>query len=284
MHPTLFFPLIHTYGLMLAVGFYAAWWLGARQGKAEGLDTDLVGNLVLIAIIAGIVGARLLYVVLNFDPREPLWTVIKVWEGGLVFYGGLIAAAVAVVIYLKWRRVPLWRVADVTAPAIAIGQAFGRIGCFLNGCCFGGPATAGFPLAVRFPGEIGPDGKPLGSPAFGDQFYRKWLDGDWTASLSVHPTQLYDAVFLFLIAGILVAAMPRRRRYGEVFGLMAILNAASRLGTELVRRDEGAALLGLTAGQIGAIVVLLAGLAIFLWARTRGEPVAGIPAMDEKCA
>jgi len=273
MHPNLFFPFIHSYGVMLAVGFYAGWWLASRRAKAEGVDPDAIGNVVLVSILAGVVGARLLWFALHREPGDSIWALVQVWKGGLVFYGGLIAALVADYIYLKTRKLDPWLVADVVAPAIALGQAFGRIGCFLNGCCFGGVCTPAFPMSVRFPAFLNEQRIPVGSSAFLDHVHRFGLPDSAGASFPVHPTQLYEAVALFLIAALVVAATPYKRRHGELFGLVCILNALARLGVELVRRDTTAVFLGINPGQVGALMVLSLGIAIFAWARRRGTRV-----------
>ncbi|MBM4040316.1 MAG: prolipoprotein diacylglyceryl transferase [Planctomycetes bacterium] len=278
MHPTLFVHFIHSYGLMLAVGFYAGWWLAARRGRAAGIHSDVIGNMILISIVAGVVGARLLWFALHRGPNDSVWMLFEVWRGGLVFYGGLIAALAADYLYLRARRLPPWEVADVVAPAVALGQAFGRIGCFLNGCCYGGMSTADFILRVRFPGHLyfAQDGRPVaeGSPPFCDHVMRFDHDRDLLgslrdtgASLPVHPAQLYEAASLFLICALLVAATPYKRRHGELFGLLCVLNAVSRFGVELVRRDTSPVALGLSAGQVGAVAVLAVGAAILAWAR-----------------
>ena len=281
MHPTLFFDFIHSYGLMLAVGFYAGWWLAARRAKAAGIHPDVIGNIVLISILAGVVGARLLWFALHREPGEPIWVLIEVWKGGLVFYGGLIAAVLADYVYLKKKGLPVWEVADILAPAVALGQAFGRLGCFLNGCCYGGMCSTGFPLGVRFPAFFGESGAPVGSPPFRDhieryetykalpeKLYQELVTA--RASLPVHPTQLYEAIALFFIAAWLIAATPHKRRHGEIFALLCILNAVSRFGAELARRDTVPVLFGLNPGQLGAIGVLAFGLAVLVWARLRG--------------
>lgn len=278
MHPTLIFPFIHSYGVLLAVGFYAAWWLGARRAKAEGIHPDVIGNLVLLSILAGVVGSRILWFALYRDPNDSWWVLIEVWKGGLVFYGGLIAAAVADYVYLRVTRQDVWRIADVAAPAIALGQAFGRLGCFLNGCCFGGVCSASFPLQVRFPAILNESGAPIGSPAFLDHVRRYGLPDNSGASLPVHPTQLYEAASLFMIAALITVATPYKRRQGELFGLVCILNAAARIAVEFVRRDTEPVFLGLNPGQAGALVVLAVGGAIVLWSRLRGERAADSPA------
>ena len=278
MKPTLLVSWIHSYGLMLAVGFYAGWWLAARRAtqQGEGPDAhggkDLVGDLVLLSILFGVGGARILWFVLDASPKEPWWMIFKVWEGGLVFYGGLITAGIADAFYLWRRKVDLWKMADILAPAIAIGQAFGRLGCFLNGCCYGGVCTESFPLGLRFPALFSKTGVPEGSPPFLDHLDHRWLTDAAGSSLPIHPTQLYASLSLFAIAALVVAATPYKRRHGELVAMVVALNALSRLGIELVRRDTGPVMLGLTAGQLAASVLLLAGVALFAWARLKGRP------------
>jgi phosphatidylglycerol:prolipoprotein diacylglycerol transferase len=271
MQPYLLFTWIHTYGLMLAIGFYAGWWLAAWRARAEGVDPDIIGNLVLICIIAGVGGAR----VLNFHfyrrPDEPFWHIIKVWEGGLTFYGGMVAAALAALGYMLWRRLPVWKLADILAPSVALGQAFGRLGCYLNGCCFGGLSST-CAWSVRFPGA-GSFGRVAGSPAYAEHLERGWVIDPAGPSLLVHPTQLYAAAFLFAICALALAAIPLRRRYGEIFGLVCMLNAVSRYAVELVRRDTRPVFLGLRAGQVGAVIIGSIGLGIWLWARRSGTVV-----------
>ena len=272
MQPTLIFSFIHSYGLMLAVGFYAGWWLAARRAKAQGESPDEIGNVVLIAIVAGVGGSRLLYFWQYHRAGEPLWTIVKVWEGGLIFYGGLIAAAIALGVYLWWKKANVWKMADIIAPAVAIGQAFGRIGCFLNGCCYGGVCTQRFALGVRFPAIFAPNGAAIGSAPFLNHLLEhRWITDAAHHSLAVHPTQLYASASLFAITALVLAAEPHKRRHGELFALVAILNALSRFGIELVRRDSAAVALGLKGGQLGAVAVLAGGIAIFAWARWRGR-------------
>jgi phosphatidylglycerol:prolipoprotein diacylglycerol transferase len=200
-----------------------------------------------------------------------LWHIIKVWEGGLTFYGGMVAAALASLAYMLWRRLPVWQLADILAPALALGQAFGRLGCYLNGCCFGGIAAT-CAWSVRFPGA-GLFGREGGSPAYAEHLERGWIRDLAGPSLPVHPTQLYAAAFLFAICALALAAFPLRRRYGEIFGLVCMLNAVSRYAVEFVRRDTPSLLLGMRAGQIGAVVIGSIGLAIWFWARRCGPPV-----------
>ncbi|MFH1731006.1 MAG: prolipoprotein diacylglyceryl transferase [Planctomycetota bacterium] len=142
---------LHSYGLMLVVGFYTAYFLLRWAAKREGLDPKWMVDMLLIAAALGIVGARVFYVIQYGDRVRGFLDFFAIWRGGLVFYGGLVAATAGLVVYVKVKKLPTWKVADAAAPAVMIGLAFGRVGCFLNGCCWGAVCEESFPLAVRFP-------------------------------------------------------------------------------------------------------------------------------------
>jgi len=153
MHPQLIpgVPFIHTYGLMLVIGFYAAYFLARRTARREGIDPNRMIDILLLAAILGIVGSRLFYVVQFWDRIHGFVDLIAIWRGGLVFYGGLIFATIGLLIYIRRKKLPMWRLADAAAPAIMLGVMFGRLGCFLNGCCWGDVCGDDFALGVRFP-------------------------------------------------------------------------------------------------------------------------------------
>ena len=142
---------IHSYGLMLVVAFYSAYFIARWRARREGIDPERMTDILLIAAVSGIVGARVLYIIQYRDQIKGVLDFFAIWKGGLVFYGGLILAIISLSIYVARKKLPLWKVADAAAPAIMIGLAIGRIGCFLNGCCWGERAEDNFPLAVRFP-------------------------------------------------------------------------------------------------------------------------------------
>jgi phosphatidylglycerol---prolipoprotein diacylglyceryl transferase len=142
---------LHSYGLMLVIGFYSAYFLSRWTSKREGIDPNKMVDLLLIAAVLGIVGARVLYVIQYSDRIHGLMDAIAIWKGGLIFYGGLIAATIGLLIYITKQKLPVWRVADAAAPAIMLGLAIGRVGCLLNGCCWGGVCDESYALAVRFP-------------------------------------------------------------------------------------------------------------------------------------
>jgi prolipoprotein diacylglyceryltransferase len=153
MHPQLIpgIPWLHSYGLMLVIAFYSAYFLSRWTARRERLDPRRMVDVLLLSAVLGIVGSRALYVIHYKDQIRGLLDVLAIWQGGLVFYGGLIAATIGLIIYFRVKKLPMWRFADAAAPAIMLGLAFGRIGCFLNGCCWGARADESCPLAVRFP-------------------------------------------------------------------------------------------------------------------------------------
>ncbi len=153
MHPQVIsgWPYLHSYGLMLVIGFYSAYFLARWRAKKDGLDPAVMIDILLIAAGLGIVGARAFYVVQYSENIKGFADIFAIWNGGLVFYGGLITAMVGLIIYIKRKKLSLWKLADAVAPAIMLGLALGRIGCFLNGCCWGAVCEPGFPLAVQFP-------------------------------------------------------------------------------------------------------------------------------------
>jgi len=166
MHPELFqLPFVHvtvkSYGTMMVIGFLVAVWLMRRLMRREGQNPEDITNLALYALIAGVVGARIMYVI-DYWPsyRDDPLSVFAVWQGGLVYLGGVILAIIVVLLYLRLRHLPVRTYMDVLSIGLMLGLSFGRIGCFLNGCCFG--KVTDLPLGVRF---------PYGSPAYLNQVF-----------------------------------------------------------------------------------------------------------------
>lgn len=126
---------LHTYGVLVALGFLAGITLAMREAGKSGINREKIVDLFFFIVLAAIVGSRILYVFLNFNQyRGDLIGVIRIWEGGLVFYGGLILAAGVTIWYVRRNELELWSIADVLAPSIALGHFFGRLGCFFAGC------------------------------------------------------------------------------------------------------------------------------------------------------
>jgi phosphatidylglycerol:prolipoprotein diacylglycerol transferase len=196
--------------------------LARARGRRAGIDPLHLSRLFLVILLTAVVGSRLLYVAEHAAAyaADP-WRVVRLSEGGLSMYGGLGLALVASVLYARTIGVPFAVLADVCAPSLALGEALTRIGCFLNGCCFGIPSN--LPWGVTFP-----DASPAGH-AFPDT--------------ALHPAQLYAALWSLLVLGLLVHGEQRRHRPGRVNGLFLVLQAAGRLTLELVRHHEPSAVL-----------------------------------------
>ena len=278
---------LSAYFVLLLVGFAVATWSLVRWAKRAGLPHGPIIDVGLASIVGGVLGGRLLhvladgyfwdYVHLCTDPSSVSWAVTqarcsaisgswdaatrvchpvlrdcwawaKFYQGGLVYYGGLLGGAAFAVWILRRDRMPVRTVADAAAPGVAMGLFFGRIGCFLGGCCFG--RATGSALGVRFPGY---------SPASEGQFREHLLGHPGMLSLPVHPTQLYEALGCLAIAVGLGMWSPRRQRFsGQTSLLFLSLYAALRFGLEFLRADDRGALAGLSTSQwIGAVVVVL---------------------------
>lgn len=155
MHPELFsLPFLNiaipSYGAMLGLGFLTALWVARRRSRQAGENPDHITNFATVALVAGIIGARLMYVLHDWsyfleNPKE----VFAVWSGGLEFLGGVIGALLVMILYWRAKKLNVLKFLDILAPALMLGLAFGRMGCFLNGCCFGGLCE--LPWAIRFP-------------------------------------------------------------------------------------------------------------------------------------
>ncbi|MBF0170056.1 MAG: prolipoprotein diacylglyceryl transferase [Nitrospinae bacterium] len=246
MHPILFElgPVtLHTYGLMVAAGFLFGITLAARLGQGDGLDPQKVFDTCFWIVVAAIIGSRLVYIGVNLDHfvAHPL-DVVKLWEGGLVFYGGFLGAIVAGWICVNRYKMDKWVFADVAAPGAALGHIFGRFGCFFAGCCYGKPTDV--PWAVTFSdvASIAPTGVPL------------------------HPTQLYDALNELIIFAILMAVRGRRSFKGQIFFLWIMLYAIGRFIVEGFRGDPRGVWFGelISTSQLFALIGFAVGLAFYL--------------------
>ena len=206
---------LHTYGMLVALGFLAALVVVMRGSRREGLPSEPVLDLAFVAVLAAIVGSRLLYVLFNLQEylADPL-RIFKVWEGGLVFHGGLLLAIPACFLVVRRSNLPAWATADVFAPAIALGQAIGRIGCFAAGCCYGAPWDPPFCVTYTHPDALA----PLNVPLF--------------------PSQLFAFISGIIVFAVLVAYRPRRRAPGQVFWLYLILASTARLAEDAFRGTD----------------------------------------------
>lgn len=238
---------IYWYGVMVALGFVVGSWVAIRRARRYELPPEILSDLVVWLVVSGIVGARLGYVAAHpgefaANPVSVLW----IRQGGLVFYGGMAGAVLATLLFARLRRVSLWKIADTMAPAVPIGHAFGRIGCLLNGCCFG--RVCDLPWAVYLHGE-----------------HR-------------HPSQAYMAIGNALVAALVLLIERRSRsrpglalRSGQLFWAYAFLYGLMRLIAEFFRDDYAFWLPGHISFAQVLSVVLMALAAVF-WVRLGREP------------
>jgi phosphatidylglycerol:prolipoprotein diacylglycerol transferase len=252
---------IHWYGILVAMGFLAGLWTAGRRARLEGISAERVYDLGPWLILGGIAGGRILYVISYWNEDfvgRPFWNVFMVQQGGLVFYGGLIGATIGAMIYLRLKKLPVWKMADILAPSVALGSAFGRIGCLMHGCCFG--RVCSLPWGVVF---------PKNSPAWDLQFQAGKI-GQNDRALPVHPTEIYDSV-LNLCFYFFLAWLFRRKKFdGQVFAVYLIGYAILRSFVEYFRGDYPVYYLGgwATPAQLVSIGIVLGGaLLLFLLPR-----------------
>ena len=217
---------------MMVVGFSLGIWRAVRIcRKRYGIEPERVYDLALVALISGVIGARVVYILLN--PATESWrTFLEVWQGGLSFHGGLGLAMVAVWFYVRHIKFNYWKCADMLSPSLAIGYAFTRIGCFLNGCCYGCPTT--LPWGVRF-SENG----VLTPPS--------------------HPTQLYATATNLLIFWLLTRLERLNRKPGFIFVAYLGLYSIYRFLIEFLRSGYSAEqwMFGLTQAQGLSLAVIV---------------------------
>ena len=256
MYPKLFTVgdfVQHTYGLLVAFGFVVALWLVTKLARRDGLDADRVFNLAVYSALAGFLGAKLLFLVTDLEyymlnPRQAL--SLQSLQAGGVFYGGFLAAVIFAAWYTRRARLPFWKTSDAVVPAVALGHAVGRLGCFSAGCCWGKPST--LPWAVTFTDPYANQtfGVPLGIP--------------------LHPTQLYEAAAEALIFLFLLWQRKKKSFDGQIFALYLALYGAARFGLEFLRDDpERGFLFGglLSTSQFIAPLLIAVSAALWYWKR-----------------
>jgi len=226
---------VHSYGLMIALGVLISAAGLYREAPGENINPDHVLEAVIASVFFGLIGARLLYVLLNWDyfsanPVEILFAQFA----GLSFFGGLFLGASVLFFWSRWRRIGFLKLADLMAPYLALGYAFGRLGCFLNGCCYG--RVADLPWAMP--------------AAMADDLLR-------------HPVQLYAALGALVVFALLKYLRPRRPFIGFVLISLFALYGLLRFTTEFFREEE-AVWLGLTAAQNFSLALTLLSVIIIL--------------------
>jgi phosphatidylglycerol:prolipoprotein diacylglycerol transferase len=251
---------IHWYGVMMALGFLAGLVNWILLGKNRGRDFAFSSDLLFWIIVSGVLGARIAYVISDFRnfADEPV-TILRIDRGGLIYYGGFIAAIIAIIVFAKVRGERVLSLMDFAATSVPLAHVFGRVGCFLNGCCYGADHDGQF--AVRY-------------PTHSYAWWRHVYDGrilKHTADPSkpVHPVQLYEAGINILLFLLLLYVYRREKRDGTVAAVYLVAYSTARFCLEFLRGDPRMTLMGLTYAQLVSIVLFVVGLGMLLVARLK---------------
>ncbi|WP_243287570.1 prolipoprotein diacylglyceryl transferase [Geothrix terrae] len=267
MHPVLFeigsFPL-GTYGLLLAIAFFAGTALAKRQAKLDGLNPAAITDMAIAVLIAAIVGSKLLMIVVGlFTPAgqegamtfREVFTMSTLRAGGAI-HGGIIAATATFFWKLrKGQGLPLRLTGDALVPGVALGQAIGRLGCFSAGCCYGTETHVAWAATFTDPIAHAFSGTPLDVP--------------------LHPVQLYNSLANLTVMAILLLARGKRRFQGQIFSLYFLVEGLGRIVTETWRGDvdRGTGWLGwawLSTGRLTGVAFMMLGLGLWLfWSRRK---------------
>lgn len=237
---------IRWYGVMAAVGFMTAMFIFNYLRSYAGLNSDQTANLSLLAIFGGLLGARLFYVIQFWSKfKGHLLEVVRIDHGGLVFYGGFIVATLIFIWYCKKHKLDKLAVLDIAAPSLALGHIFGRIGCILNGCCFGKPTD--LPWGVTY---------PQGS-----------LPPNFSCEVSRHPVQLYEASMNFIVFLVLFNLVGRMKR-GRITALYLISYGVIRFTDEFLRGDHTNLIFDIfTRAQIIGMFLVPIGIILYIMSK-----------------
>jgi len=308
--------VIHTYALAIVTGFLLATWVAAREGRRVGIDPTVILDVSFWALIFGMIGARLLFIVVNHEtyvaactdpgqlehidpalasrvgPEGDCLLVFRFWEGGLVFYGAFIGAALCVLYYARKHQIRGLVLLDTMVPSLALGQAFGRLGCLGGGCCWGQVCTNDW--GIRYHRGEMPWLDAVDRMSRGESVRSEFLDHDAGMTAFVHPTPLYETFGELAIFLALLLWRPYKRCHGEILALWMTLYGFFRTLTEMTRGDRvrGYAveiafeplnrLLALpadhatflTTSQIIGLALGFGGLSLFYWLRRQAAPVS----------
>lgn len=208
---------IYTYGVLVALAYLSGILWTTHEAKKAGISSELVLDLAFYIIVASLVGARILYIMIEWKryAAQPL-NILKIWEGGLVFYGGLIGATLTAVVFIKKHHLDFFKIADVFVPGLSLGHAIGRLGCFAAGCCYGREAPHSF-WSVVYPANhfsLAPAGIPL------------------------LPSQLFESAASLLIFFVLIFWRKRKSFHGQIFLIYVVFYSAARIFLETLRGNS----------------------------------------------
>lgn len=273
---------IHTYGLMIAIGFLLGMQLGLREARRIDVSDkrnydQFIMDLTFWILIVAMIGSRLLFIIVEWEgdySRDPL-KIFRIWEGGLVFYGGFIASVLFSIYFSRRNKRDFFVVADTLIPSVALGHFFGRLGCFAAGCCWGAQVDPSYPLGVRF---------PPGSLAYNTLQKSGLIAYDAPFTFHVHPVQLYESFGELGIFFLLLFMRTKKRFHGQVLLTYLFVYPILRTTNELMRGDTARGtniIFGLSTSQIISILLATTALCTLIYLqKKRGAivPSGGAPA------
>jgi phosphatidylglycerol:prolipoprotein diacylglycerol transferase len=247
---------LYSFSAMMLLACFAAVGLTFWRARRERLDPAAVSGLATWLLLGGFIGARVMFLAMHPETVHHFGDVFKIWQGGIVFYGCIVGGLIGTLLYWAQHPFPFRAMVDAIAPALALGTALGRLGCFLNGCCYGAISRLPAPLTVRF---------PAGSIPWIHQVEHGSIPQSAAWSAPVHPTQLYAALDGLVLLGLLTWYFPRRRRDGEVMALLMVTYPVLRFLNESLRGDEPAVILGLSVAQAISVALFVCGVCTWLY-------------------
>lgn len=259
------------FGIMMMASFLGAGWAMQRDLARRGMNQEYAADIVVAAVVGGIIGAKLWYVALN---GGALFS-----RGGLVWYGGFAGGFTAVLVQGLWKRIPTRFTMELTAPALALGHGLGRVGCFLVQDDYGIPTT--LPWGMRFP-----EGTP---PTTAEGLARLGVDVPAGITpfevLPVHPTQLYEVAALLFMFWLLYRSRRHNHAVGWLFGLYLVLVGVERFLVEFIRAKDDRLLGTFTIAQLASVIVFAIGVSLLMWwRRSGGATVAAEGALQPQTA
>ncbi len=262
---------IYSYGVMLGTSMIVGWFLAMKLAKQDNVNPEHAGAIYMWTAMWSIVGARLLYVIVQWREFDSFWEIFLVNRGGLVAYGGMIAGFLTSWYGCRKRKIPLLKWADVSAPSVVLGTAITRVGCLLFGCDYG--QRTDLPWAITFPGPNAL--RPEGSPAWRDHVQTFHLAKDSLQSFHVHPTQVYEMIAGLAIFGVMMYLRRVRKFSGQVFLAWVIGYGLLRPLIEAFRDDDQRGSVGpLSTSQFIGLTSVVLGIALMvhLLKRYRADP------------
>lgn len=242
---------VHWYGLIIGAGLALALWLAMREAEKRNLSKDAFPDLMLWAVPIAIICARIYYVIFQWDYyQDHPGEIIKIWHGGIAIHGALIGSVVTAYIFARKRNISFWKLADIAAPSIILGQAIGRWGNFINQEAHGGPVSRDFLENLYLPDFI---------------INQMYIQGTY-----YHPTFLYESIWNFIGFAVLIALRRVNLRRGEMFLGYVIWYSIGRFFVEGLRTDSLMLTESLRIAQTISIVLIIGSAALLIYRRVKG--------------